>query len=193
MSVVIVKYNAGNIHSVELALKRLGINAQLSNDPQVIQNADKVIFPGQGEASSAMRYLQEHKLVEVLRSLTQPFLGICLGLQLMCRHSDENNTSCLGIYKTDVKRFNQGLKTPQIGWNKIHYPKGVLFKGIKPGSFFYFLHSFYAQKNEQTIAETDYGLFYASAMHQDNFYAVQFHPEKSGKNGEQLLKNFLEL
>ena len=194
MKVAIIKYNAGNIHSVELALQRLGVQSILTDKADEIYSADKVIFPGQGEASSAMEYLKNRDLDIVLKNLKQPFLGICLGLQLMCRHSEENDTQALGIFETDVKRFSpKNLKIPQVGWNSVSELKGDLFKGIKTGSFFYFLHSYYAVKNNQTIATTDYGEHYASALQKDNYYAVQFHPEKSGENGEHLLKNFLEL
>ncbi|MCB0282161.1 MAG: imidazole glycerol phosphate synthase subunit HisH [Calditrichae bacterium] len=195
MKVAIIKYNAGNIHSVELALTRLGVKSILTDDPDVINAADKVIFPGQGEASSAMEYLTKHNLDSVLRNLGQPFLGICLGLQLMCKHSEENNTTALGIFDTVVKKFqSKELKIPQVGWNRVINIKTPLFSGIKEGSFFYFLHSFYAQKNSgNVIGETDYGINYASALQHKNYYAVQFHPEKSGENGEKLLKNFLDL
>ena len=193
MKLVIVKYNAGNIQSVLYALERLGIQATVSDDPEAIRSADKVIFPGVGEASSAMSYLRERKLDQLIISLTQPVLGICLGMQLMCAHSEENNTPCLGIFDEQVKRFPEvaGYKVPQIGWNQVYNLSTPLFEGIPEQSFVYLVHSFHASIGEHTIATTDYIEPYSSALHRDNFYGVQFHPEKSATVGEQLLRNFI--
>lgn len=199
MNLVIVKYNAGNIQSVLYALDRIGVSAEVTDDPEKIRNADKVIFPGVGEASTAMAYLKERKMDELLVSLKQPVLGICLGMQLMCRHSEENNTDCLGIFDVAVKKFtpnveeNPVLKVPQIGWNTISDLQTPLFKGLDSGSFVYFVHGYYAEQCRYAIATTDYVQPYASALHRDNFYGVQFHPEKSAAVGEQILKNFIAL
>lgn len=195
---VIIKYNAGNIQSVLYALERIGVEAVVTDDHEQIKSANKVIFPGVGEASSAMRYLKERGLDEVLKNLTQPVLGICLGMQLMCRHSEENNTDCLGIFDEEVKRFNTplgdgGIKVPQIGWNNIYDLKTDLFKGLADNSYCYFVHGYYAALGEHTIATTDYVQPYSSGLHRDNFYGVQFHPEKSAQVGERILKNFIEL
>jgi glutamine amidotransferase len=193
MSTVIVKYNAGNIQSVLYALERIGQKAVVTDDPEQIRKAGKVIFPGVGEASTAMEYLRERKLDELLKSLRQPVLGICLGMQLMCSYSEENDTECLGIFEEKVKKFNgEGLKVPQIGWNNIYDLKTSLFEGMKENSFCYFVHGYYANPGRHTIATTNYGLNYSSALHRDNFYGVQFHPEKSAAAGERILKNFLE-
>jgi glutamine amidotransferase len=193
MNTVIIKYNAGNIQSVLYALERIGQQAVVTDDPDLIRKADKVIFPGVGEASTAMAYLKERGLDELLRSLRQPVLGICLGMQLMCSYSEENDTDCLGIFEEKVKKFAaEGLKVPQIGWNNIYDLKTPLFNGLKEKSFCYFVHGYYAALGGHTIATTDYGLPYSSALHRDNFYGVQFHPEKSAAVGEQILKNFLE-
>jgi glutamine amidotransferase len=198
MEIVIVKYNAGNIQSVLYALERIGIDAIVSDDHERIQKADKVIFPGVGEASSAMQYLREHKLDQLLLSLRQPVLGICLGMQLMCRFSEENHTDCLGIFDEEVKRFsdsgsNSGFKIPQIGWNTISNLKTPLFAGIKEESYCYFVHGYYAALGNHTIAETNYILPYSSALHKDNYYGVQFHPEKCAEVGELILQNFIRL
>ena len=198
MEIVIVKYNAGNIQSVLYALERIGIDAIVSDDHERIQKADKVIFPGVGEASSAMQYLREHKLDQVLLSLRQPVLGICLGMQLMCRFSEEKHTDCLGIIDEEVKRFydsvsKSGYKIPQIGWNTISNLKTPLFAGIKEESYCYFVHGYYAALGNHTIAETNYILPYSSALHKDNYYGVQFHPEKSAEVGELILQNFIRL
>lgn len=192
---VIIKYNAGNIRSVLYALERIGAEALVTDDHTLIRSARRVIFPGVGEASSAMKYLRERGLDQVLVSLTQPVLGICLGMQLMCRYSAENDTECLGIFDEDVKRFpaDSGLKIPQIGWNQVRDTASVLFHNIPDGSYFYFVHSFYAAYGEHTIGTTDYGLDYSAALCRDNFYGVQFHPEKSAVAGEQLLKNFIQI
>src|SRR6478609_2794912 len=195
MKVAIVKYNAGNTQSVIYALNRLGIEPVLTSDAEELNSADKVIFPGVGEASTAMKFLKQNGLVEIIKNLKQPTLGICLGMQLLGGHSEENNTDCLGIIPVDIKRFpdQKGMKVPQIGWNTLQDLKGPLFKGMNEGEYVYFVHSFYVAQSEYTIATTNYILPYASAMHKDNFYAVQFHPEKSSKVGEKIIKNFLDL
>lgn len=193
MSIVIIKYNAGNIHSVRLALNRLGVEPLVTDDPDEIRSADRVIFPGVGEASTAMEYLNNNNMTDVIRNLQQPFLGICLGLQLMCAHSEENDTECLKVFDVVVKKFPPLDKVPHMGWNTISGLKGPLFAGVKDGDFVYFVHSFYAEKSGCTIAETNYILPFSAALQQDNYYAVQFHPEKSGKVGEQILRNFLKL
>ena len=196
MKTVIIKYNAGNIQSVLYALERIGVSALVTDSIQEIQTADKVIFPGVGEASSAMQYLRERKLDELIISLKQPVLGICLGMQLMCTHSTENDTNCLGIFEEQVKQFETSdptIKVPQIGWNTITALKTPLFKGIAENSFAYFVHGYYAAKGKHTIATTNYIQDYSSALHKDNFYGVQFHPEKSALVGEQIIQNFLSL
>jgi glutamine amidotransferase len=193
MKLVIIDYGAGNIKSIQFAFKRLGVNAVLSNNIDDIKGADKIIFPGVGEASSAMKMLQESGLDKIIPTLKQPVLGICLGMQLMCNSSEEGNTKGLGIFNTTVKKFSKELKVPQMGWNVIKDLKSSLFSGIKENEFMYLIHSFYAEHCKETIAATDYGLNYASALKHNNFYGVQFHPEKSGLKGEILLKNFLEL
>jgi glutamine amidotransferase len=194
MGVTIIKYNAGNIRSVLFALERIGIKAEVTDDIERIRSADKVIFPGVGEASTAMHYLKERGLDTVIKSLKQPVLGICLGMQLMCRYSEENATDCLGIFNEDVRRYRADgtrLKVPQIGWNNIYDLKSDLFKGVKDKSFCYFVHSYYASIGEHTVATTDYIQPYSSALQKGNFYGVQFHPEKSAEAGEQILKNFV--
>jgi len=196
MKTVIIKYNAGNIQSVLYALERIGVSAMVTDALEEIQTADKVIFPGVGEASSAMQYLRERKLDELIISLQQPVLGICLGMQLMCTHSTENDTACLGIFEQQVKHFETPeppIKVPQIGWNTITALKTPLFKGIAENSFAYFVHGYYAAKGKQTIATTNYIQEYSSALHKDNFYGVQFHPEKSALVGEKIIQNFLSL
>lgn len=197
MKTVIIKYNAGNVQSVLFALERIGVKGILSGDPEEIRSADKVIFPGVGEASSAMSFLRERKLDQLIGELKQPVLGICLGMQLMCRHSEEGNTDCLNIFPMQVRKFvagkDTGLKVPQIGWNTIGQLKGSLFKGLKENEYMYFVHGYYAEKGPDTVALTNYILDYSSALHKGNFYGVQFHPEKSSAAGEQLLKNFLSL
>jgi glutamine amidotransferase len=193
MKLVIIDYGAGNIKSIQFAFKRLGIDAVLSNNIDEIKHADKVIFPGVGEASSAMKMLKESGLDKIIPTLKQPVLGICLGMQLMCNSSEEGNTKGLGIFHTTVKKFSNELKVPHMGWNVIKGLKSSLFSGIKENEFMYLIHSFYAEHCKETIAATDYGLNYASALRHNNFYGVQFHPEKSGLKGEVLLKNFLEL
>lgn len=193
MNTAIIKYNAGNIQSVLFALERLGAGAVVTDDPRLIREADKVIFPGVGEASSAMKYLRDRGLDLVLKSLEQPVLGICLGMQLMCTHSEEGDTPCLDIFNTRVKKFNEGLKTPQIGWNQAKAVESPLFKGLENTPYFYFVHSYYAGVCDETIAVTNYGTAFSSALQKKNFYGVQFHPEKSAETGQQLLKNFLNL
>ena len=192
MSLVIIDYGAGNIQSIKFAFQRLVVNAVLSNDPEVVRKAEKVIFPGVGEASSAMRKLRESGLDTVIPTLKQPVLGICLGMQLMCNASEEGNTKGLGIFDVDVIKFNSNVKVPQIGWNKIENLQSPLFKNLE-NDFIYLVHSFYAPKCKDTIATCTYGLEYAAALAKDNFYGVQFHPEKSGQYGAQILKNFLSL
>lgn len=196
MNIVIIKYNAGNIQSVLYALERIGLQASVTDDPAQISAADKVIFPGVGEASSAMQYLRERKLDQLIFSLRQPVLGICLGMQLMCKYSEENNTECLGIFDEQVKKFmpkDPALKVPQIGWNTISHLKTDLFKGLPENTYCYFVHGYYASKGSDTIAEANYDLSYSAALHKDNFYGVQFHPEKSAAAGERILSNFIEL
>jgi glutamine amidotransferase len=204
MRLVIIKYNAGNIQSVLYALERVGYGADVTDDAARIAAADKVIFPGVGEASTAMEYLRERRLDEVIRGLQQPVLGICLGMQLMCSYSEENDTDCLGIFDERVCRFapaterageaaGSALKVPQIGWNNIYDLKTPLFDGVAGGSWCYFVHGYYASLGEHTIGRTDYVQPYSSALHRGNFYGVQFHPEKSAETGEKILKNFIEL
>ena len=193
MDLKIVNYGAGNIKSIQFAFQRLGYDAVLTADPEAILKADKVIFPGVGEASSAMRKLKESGLDALIPELKQPVLGICLGMQLMCKSTQEGDTIGLGIFDTDVKRFSNEVKVPQMGWNTVTNLKSDLFKSIEEGAYMYLVHSYYAENCNQNIATTSYELEYASALENDNFFGVQFHPEKSGKVGEQLLKNFLEL
>lgn len=192
-SIVIINYGAGNIKSIQFAFKRLGIDAVLSNNPDEILAADKIIFPGVGEASTAMGKLKESGLDKLIPNLKQPVLGICLGMQLMCNFTEEGNTTGLGIFQTKVKRFSNDLKVPQMGWNVIKNLKSVLFEGIKENEYMYLVHSYYAEHCNETIAATDYGLNYASALQHNNFYGVQFHPEKSSTAGAKILQNFLEL
>jgi glutamine amidotransferase len=196
MNITIVQYNAGNIQSVLYALERLGVAATVTDDPAMIQAADKVIFPGVGEASTAMAYLKERNLDQLIVSLKQPVLGICLGMQLMCKHSAENDTTCLGIFEEQVLAFKateNTTKVPQIGWNTITNLKTELFNGVSENSYTYFVHGFYAGIGTGTIATTDYIQAYSSALHKNNFYGVQFHPEKSAAVGEQIIQNFLSL
>ena len=197
MKIAIIKYNAGNIQSVLFALERIGHKAIVTDDAALIHAADKVIFPGVGEASTAMNYLQERKLDKLIVSLKQPVLGICLGMQLLCEYSTENNTTCLAVFdKVQVKKFTPAsnqLKVPQIGWNTITNLKTALFQNVKENSHCYFVHGYYADISPYTIATTNYVRSYSSALKKDNFYGVQFHPEKSAGVGEQILKNFLKL
>ena len=195
MEIAIIKYNAGNIQSVLYALERIGHSARVTDNADEIRNADKIIFPGVGEASTAMKYLKERDLDKLISSLNQPVLGICLGMQLMCRYSEENDTECLGIFNEEVKKFkveSLQLKVPQIGWNSIYNLKTDLFNQVDEKSYCYFVHGYYAAKGEHTIATTDYVQPYSSALQKNNFYGVQFHPEKSAAAGEQILKNFLQ-
>ena len=202
MDVAIVKYNAGNIYSVVNAMKRLGINPLLTDDAEMLQKADRVLFPGQGQAKEAMEYLKAHHLDQVIRDLKQPVLGICVGQQLLCRHSEEGDVDCIGIFDVDVKRFQPQRhedKVPAMGWNEIYDLKTDLYKGFGKSSeallhpYSYFVHSYYVPLCEDTIATADYILPYSASLHKGNFYTCQFHPEKSGKVGEQILKNFLEI
>ena len=193
MKIAIINYGAGNIQSIKFAIQRLGYEAVLSDDVKEILGADKVIFPGVGEASSAMEKLKSTGLDKFIPTLKQPVLGICLGMQLMCKYNEEGNTKGLGIFDVDVVKFNNTVKVPQIGWNQIENLNSELFKGIAEKEFMYLVHSFYVPLNNEAIATTEYGIKYASALQKDNFYGVQFHPEKSSKAGEQILKNFLEL
>ena len=195
MDVAIVKYNAGNIYSVVNAMKRLGINPILTDDAEMLQKADRVLFPGQGQAKEAMEYLKAHQLDQVIKNLTQPVLGICVGQQLLCRHSEEGDVDCIGIFDVDVKRFKPQKhedKVPAMGWNELYDLKTDLYKGLSH-PYSYFVHSYYVPLCEETIATADYILPYSASLHKDNFYTCQFHPEKSGKVGEQILRNFLVL
>ena len=196
MNVAIVKYNAGNIYSVVNALRRLGIEPLLTDNAEELNKASKVIFPGQGNAREAMEYLHAHHLDEVIKNLKQPVLGICVGQQLLCRHSEEGNVDCLGIFDVDVKRFTPQRhedKVPAMGWNEIKPNSNPLLKNLGPHPYVYFVHSYYVPVCKETIAEADYILPYSACLHKDNFYTCQFHPEKSGKVGELILRNFLEL
>ena len=193
MKVAIVKYNAGNVHSVQLALNRLGIEPIVTDKAQTLLSAERVIFPGVGEASTAMVYLKKRGLHQTLMQLQQPVLGICLGLQLLCAYSEENKTTGLGIFPIQVRKFPPKNKVPHIGWNSIGQLKSPLFKGISEVSYVYFVHSYYAELSDFTIAEGEYIVPFSAALQKDNYFAVQFHPEKSGKIGEHLLQNFLEL
>jgi len=196
LKIAIIKYNAGNIRSVLYALERINHTAVVTDNADEIRNADKVIFPGVGEASTAMNYLKDRSLDKLIGSLTQPVLGICLGMQLMCKYSEENDTECLGIFDEDVKKFkvkSEKLKVPQIGWNSIYDLKTDLFKNVTENSYCYFVHGYYASKGEHTIATTDYVQPYSSGLRKNNFYGVQFHPEKSATAGERILSNFLKL
>jgi len=197
MKIVIIKYNAGNIRSVLFALERIGEEALVTDDPSLIRSADKIIFPGVGEASSAMNYLRERNLDRLIQNLEQPVLGVCLGMQLLCAHSEENDTICLGVFNETVKKFipyqDLPLKVPQMGWNNIYDLKSPLFAGVQENTYCYFVHGYYAGLGETTIAKTDYVQPYSSALHKKNFYGVQFHPEKSAGAGERILENFIHL
>jgi len=192
MKVIIIKYNAGNVCSALYALERLGVQASVSDNPDTIRNADRVIFPGVGEASTAMAYLKKRGLDKLIVSLKQPVLGICLGQQLMCRHSEEGNVDCLGIFAQQVKKFRSPVhKIPQIGWNDIYNLKSPLFAGVDDHSFVYFVHGYFVELGENTIASVNYILPYSAALQKDNFFATQFHPEKSGDTGHKILENFI--
>jgi glutamine amidotransferase len=193
MKIVIINYGAGNIQSIMFAIERLGFKAVLSNNPDEIKAADKVIFPGVGEASSAMKMLLESGLDSLIPILTQPVLGICLGMQLMCNATEEGNTKGLGIFDVDVIKFTPQVKVPQMGWNQIYNLKSALFEGIAENEYMYLVHSFYAPDCAESIATTNYEVEYASSLQKDNFYGTQFHPEKSGDMGERILGNFLKL
>ncbi len=191
-----MKYNAGNIYSVANALLRLGVNPVLTDDIAVLRHADKVLFPGQGEAGTTMRYIKEHRLDELIRSLRQPVLGICIGQQLLCGHSEENDTSCIGIFPAEVKKFvpvSHDDKVPQMGWNSIYRLSSPLFAGIRERDFVYNVHSYYVPVNEYTIAVSDYITPYSAAMRKGNFFTCQFHPEKSGSVGDRILRNFINM
>lgn len=192
--IAIIKYNAGNVKSVQYALERLGAISVVTDDEDTIRNADKVIFPGVGHAGSAMDNVKEKGLDKLIVSLKQPVLGVCVGMQLMCKHSEEGDTTGMGIFDTEIKLFRSDvLKVPQMGWNTIFGFKSPLFKGLSEPAYIYNVHSYYAELNEQTAATCDYVQPYSAALQKDNFYAVQFHPEKSGKVGEQILKNFISI
>lgn len=196
MKIAIIKYNAGNIYSVDCALKRVGVEAIITDDKEVIATADKVIFPGVGEAASTMKYLQQHRLDEVIVNLKQPVLGICIGMQLMCCSSEEGNVPCLGIFDVDVKRFQPTeahYKVPHMGWNTVTQVDTAMFPATLEGEYVYFVHSYYAPLCEHTTAQTDYITPFSAALHKDNFYATQFHIEKSGAVGETILNHFLAL
>jgi glutamine amidotransferase len=197
MKTVIIKYNAGNIRSLQFALERLGVNGIVTDDHEEIRAADKVIFPGVGEASTAMQYLKERNLDKVIADLKQPVLGICLGMQLLCRYSEENDTPCIGVFDVDVKKFQSPvenlLKIPQIGWNNIANLHSVLFEHVPENSYMYFVHSYYAALGADTVAITNYVINYSASLQKDNFYAVQFHPEKSAEAGARIIQNFLNI
>ena len=195
MNVAIVKYNAGNIYSVVNALRRMGIEPMLTDDPELLRKADRVLFPGQGEARGAMEYLKARRLDEVIRDLKQPVFGICVGQQLLCSHSEEGDVDCIGIFDAEVKRFQPERhedKVPCMGWNKLYDTRSPLMDGIE-GGYVYFVHSYYVPVCADTIATADYIQPYSASMHKNNFYACQFHPEKSGRVGEHIIRNFLEL
>ena len=196
MNVAIVKYNAGNVYSVTNSLKRLGVEPMLTDDADALAKADCVLFPGQGEAKGAMAYLKERRLDEVIRNLKQPVLGVCIGQQLLCRHSEEGDVDCIGVFDAEVIRFRPQRhedKVPQMGWNSIGNLKSGLFEGIGEGSHVYFVHSYFVPMCSDTIATTDYIMPFSAALHRDNFYATQFHPEKSGDTGEKIIENFLKM
>ena len=193
MKIVIIKYNAGNVCSVEFGLQRLGVNAIVTDEAEEILSADKIIFPGVGAAGFAMDYLREKKLDKLIKNCKQPFLGICLGMQLLCNYSEENDTKCIGVFDEVVKKFSGDVKVPQMGWNNIYDLQQQLFKGLSEEEYVYFVHSYYVEQSIHTAATANYSLEYSAAIQKNNFYAVQFHPEKSGKAGEKILKNFIEL
>ncbi len=199
MNITIIKYNAGNIMSVDYALQRLGLHPVVTNEHDIIKSADKVIFPGVGEASTTMKFLEKEKLDKLIKDLKQPVLGICLGMQLMCKFSEENNTPCIGIFNETVKKFQpeQGMenitKVPQMGWNNIYDLKSRLFENMDDNQFVYFVHSYHATVGNDTIGTCDYIKPFSAALHKNNFFATQFHPEKSGKVGAKILENFINL
>jgi len=193
MKLVIIDYGAGNIKSIQFAFKRLGVDAILSSNIEEIKGADKIIFPGVGEASSAMKMLKESGLDIIIPTLKQPVLGICLGMQLMCNQTEEGITQGLGIFDVTVKKFSKDVKVPQMGWNTITNLQSDLFEGLTDKDYMYLVHSYYAEQNDSSIATTTYDIAYASALQKDNFYGVQFHPEKSGSKGSKILENFLKL
>ncbi len=191
-NIIIIRYNAGNIRSVDFALRRLGVTVDISDDPEMIRAADKVIFPGVGEASGTMEYLRKRGLDEVIKQLRQPVLGICLGMQLMCSYSEEGTADCLGIFDTGVLKFTSG-KVPHMGWNALEGVKGTLYDKINHGTYVYYVHSYYVPVTPDTVATSIYGVRFSASLQRDNFYATQYHPEKSGRFGETILKNFLKL
>jgi glutamine amidotransferase len=191
--IALLKYNSGNVQSVIYALQRLGADPVLTDDAETLLKADKVIFPGVGAAGITMNYLKDRKLDEVIRKIEKPLLGICLGMQLLCKHSEENNTECIGIFDVQIKKFPPMQKVPHMGWNSLYNCKGDLFANISPQPDVYFVHSYYAEPNIYSVADCNYMFPFSAAIQKDNFYAVQFHAEKSGKTGEQILKNFLQL
>ena len=193
MKVAVVKYNAGNIRSVDYALKRLGVEAVITADKEELQSADKVIFPGVGEAETTMKHLRASRMDELIKNLRQPVLGICLGMQLMCRFSEEENTWGLGIFPMEVKKFTDSCKVPHMGWNTVRKLKTTLFQGINPGEWMYFVHSYYVPVTDYCIATCDYQCSFAAAICKNNFYGCQFHPEKSAGAGEKIIKNFLDI
>ena len=193
MKIAIIKYNAGNVQSVQYALQRIGVEAELTDDEAIIKESDKVIFPGVGHANAAMEYLRERKLDKIIAELKQPVLGICLGMQLLCKYSEEGDTNCIGLFDTSIKLFESAsFKVPQVGWNNIYDYRSVLFTGLPEDAFVYTVHSYYAATCIDTIAKTDYIIPYSAALQKNNFYGVQFHPEKSGTSGETILKNFIQ-
>lgn len=194
MKIAVIKYNSGNVQSVQYALQRIGVSAEVTDDAVTIQMADKVIFPGVGHAGPAMKYLKEKGLDKIIPGLKQPVLGICLGMQLLCRYSAEGDTACLGLFDSEIKLFESAdCKVPQVGWNNIYDYRSVLFDGLHEGDFVYTVNSYYAAVSGDTVAKTDYIFPYSAALQKNNFYTVQFHPEKSGTVGEIILKNFIQI
>lgn len=193
MRIAIVDYNAGNVASVTNALKRLGVDPVITNKAEELKNADKVIFPGVGEASTAMEFLRAKRLDQLIKDLKQPVFGVCLGLQLLCKHSEENDTDCLGVFDVEVKKFKPKLKVPQMGWNTLEDTNSPLFEGLPDEPYVYYVHSYYAALSDFTVAKTTYINEFSAALQKDNFFALQAHPEKSGKIGEKILENFLNL